>query len=365
MPQIRHIGILSGGGDCPGINAVVRAVVKTAVHVHGLLVTGFLDGFAGLLTAAARPLGFDDVSGILTQGGTILGTSNRHDPFRFPVAGPQGTTYEDRSAEAVATLTRLAVDALVVIGGDGSLRIADRLAAKGVPVVGVPKTIDNDLAETDLTFGFDSARAVATEAIDRLQTTAASHQRIMVVEVMGRHAGWIALDAGLAGGGDVILIPEIPFTWSAVAAGIRQRAAKGRLSCIVVAAEGAKLPSGEAVVSRLVEGSPDPVRLGGIAAVAARELEARLPFEARHVVLGHVQRGGTPTPFDRILATRFGAAAVGAVVDGAWGSMVALRGARVERVPIQSAVARLKLVDPAGERVAVARGLRMIFGDEA
>lgn len=364
MPRIRHIGILTGGGDCPGINAVIRAVVKTAVHVHGLRVTGFLDGFAGLMSGAARPLGFDDVSGILVQGGTILGTSNRDDPFRVPVEGPRGTSFEDRSAEAVATLSRLEVDALVVIGGDGSLRIADRLAAKGVLVVGVPKTIDNDLAETDVTFGYDSARAVATEAVDRLHTTAASHHRIMVVEVMGRHAGWIALEAGLAGGGDVILIPEIPFTWDAVARGIRARAAEGRRFSIVVVAEGARQPSGETVVSRLVEGSPDPVRLGGISAVTARELEARLPFEARHVVLGHVQRGGTPTPFDRILATRFGAAAVRAAAEGAWGSMVALKGDRIERVPIRSAVAQPKLVDPAGERVVVARGLRTIFGDE-
>jgi 6-phosphofructokinase 1 len=364
MLRIRHIGILTGGGDCPGINAVIRAVVKTAVHVHGLRVTGFLDGFAGLMSGAARPLGFDDVSGILVQGGTILGTSNRDDPFRVPVEGPRGTRFEDRSAEAMATLSRLEVDALIVIGGDGSLRIADRLAAKGVLVVGVPKTIDNDLAETDVTFGYDSARAVATEAIDRLHTTAASHHRMMVVEVMGRHAGWIALEAGLAGGGDVILIPEIPFTWDAVARGIRARAAAGRRFSIVVVAEGARQPSGETVVSRRVEGSPDPVRLGGIGAVTARELEARLPFEARHVVLGHVQRGGTPTPFDRILATRFGAAAVRAAADGAWGSMVALKGDRIERVPIRSAVAQPKLVDPAGERVGVARGLRTIFGDE-
>jgi len=343
------------------MNAALRAVVKGAAGRPGLRVTGFLDGFAGVLDDAARPLGFDDVSGILDAGGTILGTSNRHDPFRVP-AGPDAEP-RDRSDAILATLSRREIDALIVVGGDGTLRIADRLHEKGVPVVGVPKTIDNDVAETDLSVGYDSARALATDAVDRLHSTAASHHRIMVVEVMGRHAGWIALDAGLAGGGDVILIPEIAWSFEAVARGIRERTDRGRRFSIVVVAEGAPSPSGRTVVREIVA-APDPVRLGGIGAVVAQGLGAMLPFETRWVVLGHTQRGGAPTAFDRILATRFGVAALEAAVDRAWGSMVALRGDRVERVPIAAAVARPKRVDPAGDRVAAARAVRTIFGDE-
>jgi phosphofructokinase-like protein len=364
VTRVRHIGILTGGGDCPGMNAALRAVVKTAVHRHGLRVTGFLDGFAGLTEDRSRPLGFDDVSGILDTGGTILGTSNRHDPFRVPVRGERVTTYCDRSDAVVATLARHEIDALVVIGGDGSLGIASRLARQGVPVVGVPKTIDNDLAATDTSLGFDSARAVATEAVDRLRSTAASHHRVMIVEVMGRNAGWIALEAGMAGGADVILIPEIPWSFEAVAQGIRDRTNRGRRYSIVVAAEGARCPGGGAVVRQVVEGSPEPLRLGGVGAVIAHELEAALPFETRYAILGHVQRGGPPTAADRMLAIRFGAAAVAAVVDRAFGSMVALAGDRIAPVSIADAVARPKLVDPSGERVLAARHVRTSFGDE-
>jgi 6-phosphofructokinase 1 len=363
MTTIRHIGVLTGGGDCPGMNAVLRALVKAATHRHGIRVCGFLDGFAGLLDDASRPLGFDDVSGILTRGGTILGASNRHDPFRVPVPGPGGPTYQDRSDVVLATLARHGVDALVAIGGDGTLRIARQLGARGVPVVGVPKTIDNDVGGTEVSVGFDSARAIATDAVDRLQSTAASHHRIMVVEVMGRHAGWIALEAGVAGGGDVILIPEIRWSYEAVARDVRERTERGRRFSIVVIAEGAPRPDGGAVVREIVAGSPEPVRLGGVGAVLAHALGAILPFETRYVVLGHVQRGGAPTPFDRILATRFGAAAVDAVMDGAWGAMVALRGGRIARVPIADAVAEPKLVDPEGELVAAARAIKTSFGD--
>ncbi|GAB4260321.1 MAG: ATP-dependent 6-phosphofructokinase [Deferrisomatales bacterium] len=366
MTAVRHIGILTGGGDCPGLNAVIRAVVKCAVLDHRAQVTGFLDGFAGLVQDRSRPLGFDDVSNILVQGGTILGTSNRDDPFRVPVQTAEGLVYEDRSDQAVATLERHGVDALIVVGGDGTLSIAQRLfEEKGVPIVGVPKTIDNDLSETDLTFGFDSARAVATEAVDRLHSTAASHHRVMVVEVMGRHAGWIALEAGIAGGGDVILIPEIPFRYEAVVEGIERRAKRGRRFSLVVVAEGARCPDGRTVVRKVVEGSPEPVRLGGIGAVVADHLEGKLPFEVRHVVLGHLQRGGTPTPFDRILGTRFGVAALKTALRRDWGCMAALRGDRIECVAIRDAVARLKLVDPEGERVAVARSVGAVFGDES
>ena len=261
MTRPQHIGVVTAGGDCPGMNAALRAVVKAAVHRHHIQVTGFLDGFAGLLTDQARPLGFDDVAGILAQGGTILGASNRDDPFRVPVDRPEGRAYEDRSDAVLSTLARRGIEGLLVIGGDGSLSIARRLEARGVAVVGIPKTIDNDVFGTDVTLGFDSALAVATDAVDRLHTTAASHHRVMVVEVMGRNAGWIALEAGLAGGGDVILIPEIAFRYEAIAAGILDRQRRGRRFSIVVVAEGARCPGGGTVVRQIIEDSPDPVRL--------------------------------------------------------------------------------------------------------
>ncbi len=364
MATVRHVGLLTAGGDCPGLNAVIRAVAKCAIRDHGIRVTGFLDGFAGLLENRSRELVFDDVSNILVQGGTILGASNRDNPFRVPIRGPEGTRYEDHSDRAVANLEHHGIDALITLGGDGTLSVADRLARKGVPVVGVPKTIDNDLSETEVTFGFDSARAVATEAVDRLHTTAASHHRIMVLEVMGRNAGWIALEAGIAGGGDVILIPEIPFRYGSLAEGILGRTRRGRRSSLVVVAEGATVPDGDPVVRKLVEDSPEPVRLGGIGAVVAQELEGILPFEVRYVVLGHLQRGGSPTPLDRILGTRFGVAALKAAVDRAWGCMPALQGDRIVRVALRDAVAKLKRVDPEGERVSVARSVGVVFGDE-
>jgi 6-phosphofructokinase 1 len=364
VTQVRHLGVLTGGGDCPGMNAALRAIVKSAIHRHGMRVTGFLDGFAGVTEDRARPLDFDDVSGILGLGGTILGASNRHDPFRVPLGEGPETTYLDRSDWAVATLRRREIDALIVVGGDGSLRIANRLVAKGVPVVAVPKTIDNDVSETEVSVGFDSARAVATDAVDRLRSTAASHHRIMVVEVMGRHAGWIALEAGIAGGSDAILIPEIPFTYEAIARGIRDRTERGRRFSVVVVAEGARSPEGHEVVRRIVAGSPEPERLGGVASVIAQALEAILPFEARYVILGHVQRGGPPSAADRMLATRFGVGAVASVADGDWGSMVALRGDRIERVRIADAIAKPRLVDPGNERVLAARAARTVFGDE-
>ncbi len=264
----------------------------------------------------------------------------------------------------MAAVARCEVDGLVVIGGDGTLRIAQRFFAKGLPVVGVPKTIDNDVGETELSVGFDSARALATDAVDRLHSTAASHHRIMVVEVMGRHAGWIALEAGLAGGGDVILLPELAWSFEAVTRGIRDRTGRGRRYSIVVVAEGARCPDGSTVVREIVEGSPERVRLGGVGALVAHALGAMLPFEARFVVLGHTQRGGAPTALDRILATRLGVAALEAAMDGAWGMMAALKGDRVERVPIADAVARPKLVDPLGDRIAAARAVGIVFGDD-
>ena len=364
MAHPRHIGVVTAGGDCPGMNAALRAVVKAAVHRHDIRVTGFLDGFGGLLADQARPLAFDDVAGILTQGGTILGASNRDDPFRVPVDRPGGRAYEDHSDAVLSTLARRGIEGLLVIGGDGSLSIARRLEARGVAVVGIPKTIDNDVLGTDVTLGFDSALAVATDAVDRVHTTAASHHRVMVVEVMGRNAGWIALEAGLAGGGDVILIPEIAFRYEAVAAGILDRERRGRRFSIVVVAEGARCPGGGTVVRQIIEDSPEPVRLGGVGAVLAQALEALVPFEVRYVVLGHVQRGGSPTAFDRILATRFGSAAVAALAEGNSGIMVALRGGRVEHVLMADVLGKPRRVDPQGERVMAARSIGTIFGDE-
>ena len=364
MGGLRHIGVVTAGGDCPGMNAALRAIVKTAVTRHDLQVTGFVDGFAGLMADRSRPLGFDDVSGIVALGGTILGASNRDDPFRVPVEGPDGRVHEDRSGAVLATAAHQGLDGLVVIGGDGSLGIARRLAARGLPVVGIPKTIDNDVPGTDVTLGFDTALGIATDALDRLHTTAASHHRVMVVEVMGRNAGWIALEAGLAAGGDVVLIPEIPFRYEAVAHGIAARARGGRRFSIVVVAEGARCPGGGPVIRQLVEDSAEPARLGGVGAVVARALETRVPFEVRYVVLGHVQRGGTPTAFDRTLAARFGAAAVGALADGESGVMVALRGSRVQRVRLDDLPLAPRRVDPCGERVAVARSIGTVFGDE-
>jgi 6-phosphofructokinase 1 len=347
------------------MNAALRAVVRAAVHRHGMRVTGFLDGFAGLLTDQSRPLGFDDVMGIVAQGGTMLGASNRDDPFRVPVERAGARAYEDRSEAVLATIARHGVEALVVIGGDGSLTIARRLQARGIPIVGIPKTIDNDVAGTEVSLGFDSALVIATDALDRLHTTAASHHRVMVVEVMGRQAGWIALEAGLAGGGDVILIPEIVFGWEAIAAGILARAARGRRFSIVVVAEGARCPDGGgAVVRQIVADSPEPLRLGGVGAVVAHALESRVPFEVRYVVLGHVQRGGPPTPFDRMLATRFGTAAVAALADGDAGCMVALRGGGIERVRLADVPPEPRRVDPRGERVTAARDIGTVFGDE-
>jgi 6-phosphofructokinase 1 len=362
VARVRHIGVLTGGGDCPGMNAALRAVVKAAVHRDGIRVTGFHDGFAGLTEDRARPLDFDDVSGVLVQGGTILGTSNRHDPFRVP--GAAGAPAADRSPDALAALERRGIDGLIVIGGDGSLRIAAALGALGAPVVALPKTIDNDVGGTDMSVGADSAREIATEAVDRLHSTAASHQRVLVVEVMGRHCGWIALEAALAGGGDVALLPEVPWTYDAVVRAIRERAKIGRRFSLVVVAEGARHPGGDVVVRQRVEGSPEPIRLGGIGAVVTAALEPRVDAEVRYVVLGHVQRGGPPTAFDRILATRLGVAALDAARDGAWGTMAALAGDRIARIPIATAVAAPRLVDPAGDRVAAARAVGIALGDE-
>jgi ATP-dependent phosphofructokinase / diphosphate-dependent phosphofructokinase len=328
-----RIGMLTGGGDCPGLNAVIRAVVRKGIDAYGDQLLGFRDGWRGVLEGSFEELTIESTRGILPRGGTILGSS-RTNPYK-----------RDDGVERVRqTLSDFNLDGIIAIGGEDTLGVANRLNQDGVNVIGVPKTIDNDLGGTDVTFGFDTALHIATEAIDRLHTTAESHNRILVVEVMGRHAGWIALHSGIAGGADVILIPEIPFDIDEVCRYIRRRHERGRYFSIVVAAEGAIPKEGtmEVTAGELDEfGHP---RLGGIGVRLEHEIERRTGFETRATVLGHVQRGGSPTAFDRVLATRFGLAAIDAVHDGAWGTMVALRSTKIELVALSDAVAELRTV---------------------
>jgi phosphofructokinase-like protein len=360
----RRVGILTGGGDCPGLNAVIRAVVKTAIFECGWEAIGIRDGFRGLIDNDTVRMRRNDVSGILTQGGTILGTSNTANPFCHRVETRGGFEERDVSDLVVRNARALNLEAIVCIGGDGSMNVAKGLAEKGLPMVGVPKTIDNDLAETDVTFGFDSAVQCVSDALDRLHSTAMSHHRVMVVETMGRYAGWLALAGGIAGGGDVILIPEIPYRIETVCEVVSKRSREGKRFSIVVVAEGAKPRGGEVVVERRVEGSPDPIRLGGISAVLAAQIENRTGLVTRYVVLGHLQRGGTPTAFDRILATRYGAEAARMAAQGRTGHMVCLKGTSIRSVPIEKAVARLRLVPRNHHLIQVGRAVGTSLGDE-
>ncbi len=355
------LAVLSGGGDCPGINAVLRAVVRAARNLFDWPVIGVRDGFEGLLDPPRLvELGPVELVNALTRGGTILGASNRINPFAF---ASDGVHREDRSAEVIRNIKDAGIDVLIVIGGDGTLLIASKLADLGVKVVGIPKTIDNDLEATGVTFGFDTAVATATDAIDKLQTTAESHHRVMYLQVMGRHAGWIAASSGIAGGAHVILIPEIPFEPRFVARKIERRAEAGEGYTIVVVAEGAVERGGEAVY---VEEKPrfGAPRLGGVAERVAAKVFEICPREYRVTVLGHLQRGGSPNPHDRILCTRFGVAAVRAVAEERFGTMVALVKHRLELVTLKEAVGREKLVPPDGELVETARAVGVSFGDK-
>ncbi len=364
MGPLRRIGVMTGGGDCPGLNAVIRAVVKSALTRHQVEVVGILDGYAGLVEGRTVPLGDADVSNILTRGGTILGTSNRADPFRYPERGADGSvTLADRSRDVLRVIERERLGGVVIVGGDGTLKGALQFAQLGVPLVGVPKTIDNDLSGTDITFGFDSALAVATDAVDRLHTTAESHDRVMVLEVMGRYAGWIALRSGIAGGGDVIVIPELPYDPAKICEAVRRRVARGKRFSIIVVAEGAAPRDGQMVVERVVAHSPDPIRLGGIGQAIAGLVEGVTGLESRVTVLGHLQRGGPPTPFDRWLATRFGVAAVDLLARGEVGRMVGLHGREIRSVPLAEALSEPRRVDPEGEEVRIARAVGTSFGD--
>jgi 6-phosphofructokinase 1 len=356
----RRIGICTGGGDAPGLNAVIRAFVKHGIRDHGFEVIGIEDSFNGLLESPRRVVVLDlpACKGLLHRGGTILGTTNHGDPFLFPQ--PDGTRL-DRSRDVKAAADELGLEGIVVIGGDGTQAIAGQLMRDhGLKVVGVPKTIDNDLQATDTTFGFMSAVDVATDALDRLHTTAESHDRVMALEVMGRDAGHIALHSGIAGGADVILLPEIPYDPDLVAAKVRSRRAVGRSFTIVVVAEGA-LPVECAALDRK-ERKARLKRGGGAAAILLAQLEGRLDAEMRSMVLGHLQRGGSPDAYDRILATRFGAGAADLVAEGRWGEMVRLRGDVVEGVPLSEAIGGQKLVDPGCELVRVARATGVEFG---
>jgi len=354
MAQVQRIGILTGGGDCPGLNAVIRAAVRTATRDHDLEVLGIQLGFEGLLMKSCMPLTNELIRGILPKGGTLLRTTNRGNPFEYPV----GDLRKDRSDEVVRNIGELGIDGIIAIGGDGTLKIAQRLCDMGIPMVAVPKTIDNDLAATDFTFGFMTAVEIATDAVDRLHTTAESHNRVMILELMGRNAGWITLYAGLAGGADIILIPEIPYKPDAIIDSIRERQGGGSQFDIIVVAEGAKRAGGE---ERYIDRRSK--RLGGVAYQVADEIARAIDLEVRVTVLGHVQRGGSPIPFDRILATRFGKAAADLIARGDFGKMVALRGEEIVAVPIKDAVANPKYVDPNGELVATARSVGISFGD--
>ena len=364
--KIRRIAINTGGGDAPGLNAVIRAIVLGAVH-RGWEVVGIEHGYGGLLPeddGRVIPLSGDAVRGITHRGGTILGTTNRSNPFAWPVRLPDGSIVErDRSAEIIESARRHGIDALVAIGGDGSLHIAHRLSERGLPVVGVPKTIDNDVRGTVLTFGFLTAVETATDAIGKLHSTAESHRRVMVVELMGRHAGWIALYSGLAGTADVILIPEIPYDIRKVCAKIRERDASGRGFSIVCVAEGARPVGGDALRKTVHGGLADQERLGGVGELVAREIAQGTGKETRSIVLGHLQRGGTPTSYDRLISLRFGAAAVRCVERGEFGTMVGLDPPRVRATPFVEALAHTKSVPVDGDIVQTARDLGISFGD--
>ncbi|MFH1282793.1 MAG: ATP-dependent 6-phosphofructokinase [bacterium] len=362
MGSIKKIGLLTGGGDCPGLNAVIRAVAKTAINDHDIKVIGFEDGFLGTLEGKFQVLDLKAVSGILALGGTILGTSNKSNPFAVMIKKGEGFQVRDESDKVVDLCNKLELDCLICIGGDGTLSMGYKFYLKGLPVIGIPKTIDNDLSSTDVTFGFDSAVSTATDAIDRLHSTAMSHHRVMVVELMGRYAGWLTLISGIAGGGDIILIPEIPYRFGKVCEAVIKRNMEGKRFSLVIVSEGAKPVGGDIVIKRKVKDSPDTIRLGGIGNKLAMDIEKATGLESRATTLGHLQRGGSPTARDRLLATQFGYKAVELAVKKDFGKMVSLQGNNVTAVPIKDAVKQLKLVDPNCELVRMAKSVGTSFG---
>src|SRR3989338_19745 len=359
----KRIAIFTGGGDCSGLNAVIRAVAKKAMG-EGYDVIGIEDGYEGLVKNKYRKLENSDVSGILALGGTILGTSNTANPYRYAVQAKDCKfVFKDYSKTAIRNFRRLKADALVAIGGDGTLSTAYRLYEDGIPIVGVPKTIDNDILGTDITFGFDTAVWVATEGIDRIHTSAQSHHRVMIVEVMGRTAGWIALHSGVAGGGDIILIHEIPYDINSVVKKIKERHGKGKRFSIIVISEGAKPKGGDVVVKRMVRESFESIRLGGVSFVLGAQIEKMSCIETRAVVMGHLQRGGSPTPFDRVLATQLGTRAMDFVNEGAFGHMVAVRNNEFVKVTLRDVAKGKRLVPRDHPLVESARSVGTSFGE--
>jgi phosphofructokinase-like protein len=361
MDEIRTIAVTTGGGDCPGLNAVIRAVTKCAILKYGWKVIGIPDGFDGLIwPERSFPLTLESVSGILPRGGTILGTTNRGNPFQYKEVKDGQIIVHDVSKEVMCNAKKMGIDATVIIGGDGTQNIALHFHRAGMNVVGVPKTIDNDLSATEVTFGFDTALHTATDAIDKLFTTAESHHRVMVLELMGREAGWIALEAGIAGGAHVILIPEIPFSIEKICEYIHDRDRRGHRFTIVAVAEGITLPES---LLHPVDCERRASRAGTVGNVIGEAIAAGSRKEVRVTVLGHIQRGGSPSPFDRILSTRFGVAAVDLIARGEFGKMVCLRDGEIRAVEIAEAVGKQKLVDPDGDLVRTAKSVGVCFGD--
>lgn len=373
--KIRKIGIITGGGDCSGLNAVINGITKTAVNKYGVEVVGFTRGYSGLYKNDYRPLGLRSVSGIMHEGGTILKSSNKDNLFNLPFKQPDGSIiYKDVSDEAVRNMKYLGVDALIVIGGDGTLTSARDFHRKGIPVVGVPKTIDNDLPATDVTFGYNTSLETICDALDKIHTTAYSHDRVMVVEVMGRHSGWLALEGGLAGSADVILIPEIEYDLEAIVEKIRQRDAFGRNFTIIVVSEGAKQKGGKQHIREIIKDSADSVRLGGIGQVITDQLQELVPeHEVRYTNLAYIQRGGITSQFDRALGLLFGVNAVDLLMNGGSGRMVQLRSRKITSIPLEDVVGGGevgetsrgggKLVDPEGQYVQAAKAIGISFGE--
>lgn len=363
MNTIKRIGVLTGGGDCPGLNAVIRAVTKTALNEYKLEVMGVEDGFLGLIQNRMRPMSWNDVSDILTRGGTILGTSNQANPQRFAIERNGKVEWADVTDRVVDHVRANELDALLCIGGDGTMTGAAHLVKNGINCIGVPKTIDNDLEGCERTFGFDTAVHTATECFDKIHTTAMSHHRVMVVEVMGRNAGWLALHTGVASGADVILIPEIPYDLESISAVLRRRSRNGKRFSLICLSEGARPKDGEIVVARRIETSPDPIRLGGIANKLVMDIEKATRLEARATILGHIQRGGSPTPADRVLATQFGHHALEILLNGANGQLVVQTNGRLGEVSIESVAGKQRTIRPDDPLVRTARAIGTCFGD--
>lgn len=363
MATIKRIGLLTGGGDCPGLNAVIRAVTKTAIHRYNLEVVGIEDGFLGLIQNRMRPLHWNDVSNILTLGGTILGTSNKANPERYLVKRNGTSEYVNVTDRVIEHVAANHLDAVVCIGGDGTMTGAANLVRNGVNCVGVPKTIDNDLEGCDQTFGFDTAVQTAAECIDKIHATAMSHHRVMVVEVMGRNAGWLALYAGMASGSDVILIPEIPYRLPKINALLTDRSRQGKRFSIICMSEGARAVDGEQVIARTVADSPDPIRLGGCGSVLANAIEQATGLETRATVLGHIQRGGSPSAMDRVLATQFGHHAIELAMTGETGKLVVLKDGKISHVNIEDVAGKQRQVPYDHPLVRTARSVATNFGD--